>query len=51
MKRSKSVEQPAKPAKRPWSAPVLEKIEMQSTSGVDINRMKELTLEQSLLES
>jgi len=51
MKRSKYAEQPAKPAKRPWLAPVLEQIEMHSTCGADINRMKELTLEQSLLAS
>ena len=51
MRRSKSAEQPPEPAKRTWSAPVLEQIEMHSTGGANINGMKELTLEQSLLVS
>jgi hypothetical protein len=51
MKRSESAERRPKPAKRAWSAPVLEQIEMHSTGGADINRMKELTLEESLLAS
>ncbi len=47
MKRSKSEEQQPKPTKRPWSTPVLEQIDMRSTKGGNINRMTELTLEQS----
>jgi len=51
MKRSESAEQQPKPAKRTWSAPLLEQIEMHSTSGADVNGMTEKTLEQSLLAS